>query len=383
MSSSKEGRGPANQPASLVRGADEETRDAGQGEKTGKNEDEGLKRARKESDLQKEKTSDDDYVFAHVLGKGGFGEVWLACYKQLSLMCAIKIIKPVDDQMSPKEFLASLVDEIRTIREVSNKEYLCQIHDLYVGKKGMGLVMDWLQGESLASWITNHESQILETLSERWRLFREIVRGVAGLHTIGFVHLDLKPENVFLEQRENSPVLKPKLIDLTNMVWFRSYVDKKQMTHFTPTYAAPEQIVCTADRLDFRCDIYSLGMIGYELFGGRAVIHEIKKIKKFLYRSGLSCDEDVQGFITIHKDFMDRNPPHAFLGVMPKPFNNLLLQMLDPEPEQRGFSQASEVDAVLAAMEQSHPMPWVDVEMAFAQSLFGDRMRIQIPAGSF
>ncbi|MBF0177287.1 MAG: serine/threonine protein kinase [Magnetococcales bacterium] len=325
---------------------------------------------------------DKSFEFIKKLGEGGMGNVWKVWSGKSQLHYALKILNtPTGADAVGNEVLShAITTEMRTIMGLRNQERLCPIYELYTGRFGNGLVMMFLEGKTLSAWIKENSGRLHETLPRRWTLFREIVRGVAYLHGHGLVHLDLKPANIFLETRDTDEGFMPVLVDFTGMTLFNHRKNKKLPVEGTLTYGAPEQFFFTADHLDQKCDVYALGVIAYELFGGTSIPKKLGDQKKVIQEE-FSGKEAMAHYATGQKWVTDRNPPHQNLGVLPKLMNDLILNMVDPDPERRSPNDAGALDRALDEMERRCPQPWTRVAFPNGSGLFPASERIALPAG--
>lgn len=143
------------------------------------------------------------------------------------------------------------------------------VHDALVIDDRPALVMEFVDGPDLADWLDARQSP---PIPEALDLFRGVLRGVMEAHRQGLVHRDLKPENVFLA-RQHDDTLVPKIADFGMAKRLeqknrRNTLSSNFSLIGTPEYMAPEQIR-DASHVDYRSDIFSLGVILYELTTGR------------------------------------------------------------------------------------------------------------------
>jgi serine/threonine-protein kinase len=129
------------------------------------------------------------------------------------------------------------------------------------------LIMEWLEGSSLARRITHAGL----TLDESLDVLDQVARALEAAHAKGIIHRDLKPDNVFLEHVPNErPIVKILDFGLAKLVrdeGTEAFATLKGHTVGTPIYMSPEQF--RAVGVDHRTDIYALGCIGYEIICGR------------------------------------------------------------------------------------------------------------------
>ncbi|MEP6572063.1 MAG: serine/threonine-protein kinase [Gemmatimonadota bacterium] len=200
------------------------------------------------------------YRISSVLGEGGMGVVYLARRNDLGSQAAIKILR--DAWLSParRERFAA---EQRTLAQLHHPA-IAQIFD--AGSLADGtpwFVMEYVEGVPLTTYCTEHASSI----PERLRLFRSVCEAVQHAHRHLIIHRDLKPSNI-LVSRDGGV----KLLDFGISKQLESLdvpVDQTRtgLRLMTPAYAAPEQL--RAGQVGIHTDIYSLGVVLYELLVGR------------------------------------------------------------------------------------------------------------------
>ncbi len=200
------------------------------------------------------------YRITRVLGEGGMGVVYLAERDDLASVVALKILR--DAWLSParRERFAS---EQRTLAQL-NHPSIAHLYDANSLPDGTPwFVMEYVEGAPLTDYCQAHGS----SLAERLRLFRAVCEAVQHAHTHAIIHRDLKPSNILV--KEDGTV---KLLDFgiaKHLEELDSPADQTRtgLRLMTPAYAAPEQI--RGDRVGLHTDVYSLGIILYELLTGR------------------------------------------------------------------------------------------------------------------
>ncbi len=202
------------------------------------------------------------YRLESEISEGGFGVIYAARHVGLqhAPLRAIKFLK-IHQQKKP-EALSRFEQEVHVTAALSEKNnHIVRIFDDFGYEEGLGyyFVMEYLQGQDLLAWM-NKRSEINER--EVFSIVEQLCKALHAAHQRGIIHRDLKPENVFLIQHENDP-LYVKLLDFGIA---RSVQDTTKRTRGalgTPEYMSPEQ--CLGDTLTHRSDIYSLGILMYEM----------------------------------------------------------------------------------------------------------------------
>ena len=200
------------------------------------------------------------YRLKEALGQGGMGVVYLAEREDLGSVAAIKILR--DAWLSPdrRERFAS---EQRTLAQL-NHPAIARLYDADTLPDGTPwFVMEYVEGVPLTEFCEHHASSI----PERLRLFRAVCEAVEHAHRHLIVHRDLKPSNILVK-----PDGSVKLLDFGIAKQLESLegpVDRTRtgLRLMTPAYAAPEQIL--GDPVGIHTDIYTLGVVLYELLTGR------------------------------------------------------------------------------------------------------------------
>jgi serine/threonine protein kinase/tetratricopeptide (TPR) repeat protein len=225
--------------------------------------------------------SDDDFGRYHILrtlGEGGMGTVYLAEQREpIRRLVALKVVKL---GMDTGQVLARFAKE-RQALAVMDHPSIARIFDAGATPKGRPyFVMEYIEGVPLTQYCDRKRMAI----SQRLELFLSVCRAVQHAHQKGVIHRDLKPSNVLVMEQEEEPV--PKVIDFgiakATDQWA---VEKTLLTQFgqmvgTPEYASPEQAeVMTGEEVDERSDVYSLGVILYELLIG-AVPFDPSKLRQ-------------------------------------------------------------------------------------------------------
>jgi len=206
------------------------------------------------------------YKLLRVLGEGGMGTVYLAQQeKPVKRQVAVKIIKP---GMDSKRVIARFEAEQQALALIEHSN-VARVHDAGLTTSGRPyFVMEYIRGIP----ITEHCDKHKLTVEERLALFLHICEAVQHAHQKGVIHRDLKPSNILVTIEDNEAV--PKVIDfgvarsVSQPLTERTFYTEQGQLIGTPEYMSPEQADRGNQDVDTRTDIYSLGVVLYELLAG-------------------------------------------------------------------------------------------------------------------
>jgi eukaryotic-like serine/threonine-protein kinase len=203
------------------------------------------------------------YRLLQRVGEGGMGEVWLAEQtRPVRRQVALKIIKA---GMDTAQVVARFEAE-RQALAVMDHPAIARVFDAGATPQGRPyFVMEYVRGESITAYCNKHKLPIRDRLD----LFLQVCDGVQHAHQKGVIHRDLKPSNILVTVQDDHPV--PKIIDFgvakatTQHLTDRTLYTELGVLIGTPEYMSPEQAEMTGLDIDTRADVYSLGVILYEL----------------------------------------------------------------------------------------------------------------------
>lgn len=200
------------------------------------------------------------YRIERTLGEGGMGVVYLAAREDLGNRVAIKILR--DAWLSParRERFAS---EQRTLAQL-NHSSIARLYDADTSPDGTPFfVMEYVEGEPLTAYCQRRKCPI----EERLRLFRAVCEAVLYAHQHAIIHRDLKPSNILVKDDGTVRLLDFGIAKHVEGLGEAAEQTGASLRLMTPAYAAPEQI--RGEQAGIQGDVYSLGVILYELLAGR------------------------------------------------------------------------------------------------------------------
>ena len=287
------------------------------------------------------------YRITGELSSGGMGTVYLARHELLGRAAAVKLLRP--DLTVNAELVTRFFNEAKAATAIRHPGII-EVFDFGYTDDGRAyLVMEFLDGESLAARIAAR-GRLSEV--EAAQIARGIASALTAAHQQGIVHRDLKPDNVFLVPDPDLPGgERPKILDfgiakLADPAGLPANVRHTAtgVLMGTPLYMAPEQ-ARAAGEIDHRADLYSLGCILYELLVGEPPFVAVGA-----------------GEIIALQLFAKPTPPSERLAEISPAMEQIVMRLLDKEPDARFQSAAAVSDALAAAfgrlgVRASTPLP--------------------------
>ncbi len=235
------------------------------------------------------------------VGQGGMGEVYRADDLTLDQPVALKFLP--EDLSRNQKALERFRSEVRTARQISHPN-LCRVYDIGEAEGLQFLSMEYIQGEDLRSLLRRigrlPEDKAVEIAAQ-------LASGLAAAHDRGVLHRDLKPANVMIDERGQARITDFGLAAAAGTV------ESSDIRSGTPAYMAPEQ--WAGEEVTERSDIFSLGLVLYELFTGQR-----------------AYDDPTEDELT---------PPSSIVSNLDPALEKLILQCLSKEPARRPQSAAA------------------------------------------
>lgn len=261
------------------------------------------------------------YRIVALIGRGGMGEVYRANDLKLGQPVALKFLPEATAQNETA--LARFYNEIRIARQVSHPN-VCRVYDLGDVDGQPYLSMEYVDGEDLGSLLRRigrlPEDKALE-------ITRKLCAGLAAAHEKGVLHRDLKPSNIMLDGRGHVLITDFGLAGLADQM------TGAELRNGTPAYMAPEQLAGT--EVSIRSDIYSLGLVLYEVFTGKRAFEA----------------STLAELVRLHTETTPASPTTLVKDLDPA-VERVILRCLDADPRNRPASAL----AVAAALPGGDPL---------------------------
>jgi eukaryotic-like serine/threonine-protein kinase len=266
-----------------------------------------------------------EYEVVSKLGEGGMGMVFGGIQPVIGKKVAIKVLGP--HHAGNPETVRRFVTEARAVNQIGHRN----IVDIFsFGELPDGrhyFVMEWLEGETLSKRLKR--LKVLR-FDEGIGIVQQICAALEAAHGKGIVHRDLKPDNIHLTG-DSAPFVKILDFGIAKLTGPESPVSSTRsgVPMGTPLYMSPEQ--CRGVGVDYRTDIYALGVMLYEMFGGRTPF----QAQTFL--------EIVNGHV------YHTPPPLADFAQVPAVIERVIAKAMAKQPDER-YQSAADLAAALALL---------------------------------
>jgi len=253
------------------------------------------------------------YEIIEELGKGGMGRVYRVEDTKLKQEVALKLIKP--EIARDKKTIERFRNELKLARNIRHKN-VCGMYDLGETEGAHFITMEYIRGEDLKSFI--HRSGQL-AVGTAVRIAKQVCEGLSEAHKLGVVHRDLKSSNIMIDKEGNVRIMD---FGIARSLEAKGITGAGMMIG-TPEYMSPEQV--EGKKVDQRSDIYSLGIILYEMVTGRVPFE----------------GETPFSIAFKHKSEIPRNPKEVNAQI-PEDLSRVILKCLEKDKELR-YQSAGEV----------------------------------------
>jgi serine/threonine protein kinase/Tfp pilus assembly protein PilF len=265
------------------------------------------------------------YQIIEELGKGGMGKVYKVFDQEVQAKMALKIIKP--EVSADKNTIDRFRNELKIAWDISHKN-ICRMYDLGREAGAYFITMEYVSGEDLKSFIRRSRQLVVGTAIF---IAKQVCEGLAEAHRLGVVHRDLKPGNVMIDKEGNAKIMD---FGIARCISVKGITGAGVMIG-TPEYMSPEQV--EGKEVDQRSDIYSLGIILYEMATGRVP-----------FEGDTALSIAVKHKTEIPKD------PREFNPQIPEELSRLILKCMEKEKGRR-YQRVDEILAALVAIESVAP----------------------------
>ncbi|MBN1223294.1 MAG: protein kinase [Candidatus Aminicenantes bacterium] len=267
------------------------------------------------------------YQVIEELGQGGMGKVYRVMDRELNEEVALKLIRP--EIATSARTLDRFRNELRHARKISHKN-VGRMYELMEYEGTYFITMEYIPGQDLKSLIKQTGKQTLDTTVS---IAKEICEGLSEAHRMGIIHRDLKPSNIMIDKQGDAKIMD---FGIARSLESKGITGAGMMIG-TPEYMSPEQV--EGEEADQRSDIYSLGVIIYEMVTGR-VPFEGDTPLSVAYK---------------HKNTIPQNP-NEIIKQIPDDLSLLIMKCLEKEKEKR-YQHAEEVRSELENIEKDLLIP--------------------------
>jgi len=265
------------------------------------------------------------YEIIEELGKGGMGKVYRVEDKKIKGEIALKLIKP--EIASDKKIIERFNNELKMARMISHRN-VCRMFDLGEEKGAHYITMEYVRGEDLKSMIRMSGQLGVGTTIN---IAKQVCEGLAEAHRLGVVHRDLKPQNIMIDKEGNVRIMD---FGIARSLKAKGITGAGVIIG-TPEYMSPEQV--EGKEAGQRSDIYSLGVILYEMVTGR-----------------VPFEGDTPLSVAIKQKTETPEDPRKLNSQIPEDLSRVLLRCMEKDKEKR-YQSSGEVLSELEKIKKGIP----------------------------
>jgi serine/threonine protein kinase/cytochrome c-type biogenesis protein CcmH/NrfG len=265
------------------------------------------------------------YQVIEDLGHGGMGRVYKVFDMEVREKLALKLLNP--EIASDERTIERFRNELKLARTISHRN-ICRMHDFGREEGTYYITMEYVQGEDLKSFI--HRVGALP-IGKAVHIARQICDGLAEAHRVGVVHRDLKPQNVMIDHDGNARIMD---FGIARSVKGKGITGANVMIG-TPEYMSPEQV--DGKEADWRSDIYSLGIVLFEMLTGR-----------------LPFEGETPLSVAVKQKIEAPPDPQRINPQIPEGLSQVVRKCLDKSKDKR-YQSADDLSADLAGIEAASP----------------------------
>ena len=263
------------------------------------------------------------YDVLEELGRGGMGRVYKVFDKRVKEEVALKLLRP--DIADDPQVVERFSNELKFARKIVHKN-VGRMYDLGEAEGVLYITMEFVPGEDLKAFI-KRAGQL--SIGKTITIIEQVCEGLVEAHELGVVHRDLKPQNIMIDKSGNAHILD---FGIACSLSAEGITDAGEIIG-TPDYMSPEQI--GGEEVDQRSDLYSLGIILYEM-----VIGQVPFRADSAFAVGMKHKSDKP------------QAPQMINPQIPDNLNRMILRCLEKEKEKR-FQTAEEIISELKVIKES------------------------------
>jgi serine/threonine protein kinase/predicted Zn-dependent protease len=265
------------------------------------------------------------YQIIEELGKGGMGKVYKVHDTKIKEKIALKLIKP--EIAKDKKTIERFSNELKFARKIRHKN-ICQMFDLGEDRGSHFITMEFVEGQDLKKLIRQSGQLAIGTTIN---IAKQVCDGLVEAHESGVIHRDLKPSNIMIDADGNARIMD---FGIARSIEGKSITGAGVMIG-TPDYMSPEQV--DGKETDQRSDVYSLGVILYEMVTGRAPF-----------------EGDTALSIAVKHKTETPPDPRKYNEQISEELSQIIMRCLEKDKENR-FQNAVELRKAISDIEQGIP----------------------------